>query len=157
LVTAGSALNPALTGIAGILTNTLGTGTVWMTPNGSPSNHKVYDGYYPIHGLGAGSTPVPAAFLSHMDLDFWSYLRGGQFSPGYQPKYVMGPFIFKQVKRRVYTLAEHRYLNQLGYLYATTFASATNLSTLGNVQNALLLNNNVAPFRSNYTFSVIYG
>ncbi len=139
----GTSLNPTFISVPSVLRNN----QVWMNSNGAPNNHKTYDGNQPVV-FPLAQSYSPPSFLSHLDFDRYSFYTGSQHSPGFQPLYVMGPSMYGNMKKRLYTNAELRYLNQLGYAYNPTFASATNLSG-GITTNSNLLTTNSPPYRSN--------
>lgn len=127
--------------------NPLRSSKIWMNNSGMPLNHPAYSGDF----VGYYATPpvpfAPQSLLSHLNDNYNSFTRMAQYSPGFQPNYVMGPGIAREQLKREWTNFELRTLSALGYLLSASFANSTSLSG-GAVTNAALLNNNVPPHRT---------
>lgn len=145
-------LNPSFISTPNFLANytsTLSANSVWMTNSGAPNNYKAYDGYWYMNvGQMSVWNLARGSFLSHLDRADMAVYRGGQHSPGFQPKYVMGPSILPNEQVRSWTIQEIRMFKTLGYNLNPTFASSTSLSTNNTISNSALLLNS-PPCRTN--------
>lgn len=124
-------------------TNPLRSNKVWMNNSGIPLNHPVYSGDYPLP-----APYSPMSLLSHMSDTLNSFTGMSQYSPGFQPNYVMGPGIAIEQLKRQWTNFEMRTLLTIGYHLDPVFGSSTSLSVNGVVTNLNLLNTNIPPQRS---------
>lgn len=130
-------------------TSTSSPNSVWMTNSGAPNNYKAYDGYWYMNvGQMSVWNLARGSFLSHLDRADMAVYRGGQHSPGFQPKYVMGPSILPNEQLRSWTIQEIRMFKTLGYNLNPAFASSTSLSTNNTISNSALLLNS-PPCRTN--------
>jgi hypothetical protein len=152
--TNGPLINNALANTQSLVTNMTNTNSidaVWLTNSAPPRNYKVYDGYWftntnPGHSQWLAS---PSSYLSHLDKGDLSLYRAGQYSPGYQPKYVMAHALAPMDKVREWSLQELRALSTMGYSFISTFANSSSLATNNVTSNSNLLSNNAPPCRIN--------
>jgi len=120
---------------------------IWMNNSGIPLNHPAYSGDFTTYVSIPQPPTSPGSLLSHLNDNANSFVAMSQYSPGFQPNYVMGPGIaFEQTKRQ-WTNFEMRALLTLGYHLDPVFASSTSL-TNGIVTNQNLLLNNIPPQRA---------
>lgn len=128
---AAPVINPMFVGMA----NALRQNDIWLYNSGIPVNQPVYsgslDGFYAVNS---------GSLLSHMNDNLLAFHGMSQFSPGFQPDYVMGPSIATEEMNRNWTLQEIRMLLAMGYSLEPGFAVSTSLN--GVDQNQVLLNNN---------------
>lgn len=116
---------------------------IWLYNNGAPFNQPMYSGENTIGAV----TIAPASLVTHLNFNLYSFGQMAQYSPGYQPAYVMGPFISQNELRRTWTLPELRVLMRLGYVLNPAFAASTSLN--GVETNLSLLATNTPPYRTN--------
>jgi hypothetical protein len=140
LVDATPQINPLIN----TFTNPLRSNDIWLKGNVAPDplNQPIYS------GNSYGYPPSSPSLISHMDFDFWSFAGMSQFAPGYQPRYVMGPYFNENELRTEWTIPEMRILLALGYHLNPIFASASTLNPPTDLNSAILISNSPA-FRSN--------
>ncbi|MGZ6415633.1 MAG: hypothetical protein ACXVDW_15725 [Bacteroidia bacterium] len=115
---------------------------IWLYNNAAPLNQPMYSGDF------YGNPVAAASLVSHLNFNFYSLDGMSQYSPGYQPKYVMGPFFDKNEMRRAWTLPEMRGLLALGYSLNPVFASTISLDAAGTETNNTLLTVNTPAYRT---------
>lgn len=140
--TSSIAINPAVN----TFTIPLRKSNIWLYNNGAPLNQPVYSGDYR-----SAYDPNPAPFspgslMSHLNDAYFSFLYRAQYSPGYQPGYVMAPSMDREMLKREWTLPELRVLNQFGYTFNYPFNSTQSVS---GVVTATTISNS-PPYRTNY-------
>ena len=135
-------INPAMLA----LSMPLRTSQIWLYNNGAPLNQPVYSGDQNAYGHPLSSTAVNHSYLSHMNDNFASFTYNAQYSPGYQPGYLMSPSGTWELEKREWTLPELRVLSQFGYSFNYPFNSS--FSNSGTVTSSVI--NNTPAFRNNY-------
>ncbi|MCX6272377.1 MAG: hypothetical protein NTU44_14420, partial [Bacteroidetes bacterium] len=137
-------INPSLDSINDIFRQNM----IWSTNLGIPMNDPIYSGSY------FSQTFYPLSALSHIADDEFSFLTMLQYSPGFRPKYVMGPFTSFQETKREYSLNELRYIKSMGYSFTNSFNHSTNINRQDT--NSWLVTQNHPPFRTNNSLPVSY-
>ena len=131
----GSLTAPVINAAINVAPNPLRSNDIWINNNGIPLNHPVYCGNLdPFYGIQSGS------LLSHLNDQILSFNSMTQFSPGFQPPYVMAPSITEELQKRTWSLAELRMLLLMTYTLNPSFSTAITIN--GTDQNGWLLNNN---------------
>jgi hypothetical protein len=135
-------VNPAVSG----QTNELRSNRIWLRNGPVSENHPIYSGT-----INPNFSPLAVgSLLSHLAGAPLSFTAMSQYAPGFQPNYVMGPYISTAQRKREWTLAELRLLLTLGYGLNPAFGAATalDMATLPQT-NASLLANNSPAYRTN--------
>ncbi|HEV7505226.1 MAG TPA: SdrD B-like domain-containing protein [Thermoanaerobaculia bacterium] len=140
-------LTPAVNPNVNSNPNPLRSSKVWMNNFGIPLNHPAYSGDFNGY-FSLPSTPYAVqSLLSHLNDNVYSFTRMSQFSPGFQPNYVMGPGIAQEQLKRQWTNFEMRALLTMGYSLDPAFAASGSL-TGGVATNQALLTANKPPQRT---------
>jgi hypothetical protein len=140
-------LPPSINPNVSAIPNALRSNKVWMNNSGIPLNHAAYSGDF----VGYKSTPeppfAPRSLMSHLNDNLGSFTGMTQYSPGFQPNYVMGAGIAREQLKREWTNFEMRTLLNIGYQLNPAFANSKSLSG-GAVLNQNLLTVNKPPHRT---------
>lgn len=139
----GATINPAMAPFQSL--SPLRSNTVWLNQQGAPDNQPVYSGVVdPTYEFFSGSV------VSHLNAAILSFTGMSQFSPGYQPDYVMAPSVTISQRKRQWTIPEIRTLVALGYSLDNTFATTGGLNPFDPLDlNGPIILNNTPAFRSN--------
>jgi hypothetical protein len=138
---------PSVNANVNLNSDPLRSNKVWMNNMGMPLNHPAYSGDFPFPSTVPAVPSSPTSLLSHLNDNYNSFIRMSQYSPGFQPNYVMGPAIAREQLKREWTNFEMRALLTIGYQLDPIFSTWTSLS-LGAVTNLNLLTVNIPPQRS---------
>jgi len=134
--------SPSINPSINFISTPLRTNEIWLNDQASPVNHPIYSGTLdPFYMVSSGS------LLSHLNHVILSFTGMAQFSPGFQPDYVMAPAFDKEELRRTWTLGELRALLTLGYALNPAFSASNSLNSVTN--NNTLLTANEPAYRSN--------
>lgn len=139
---------PAVNAAVNSNADPLRSNKIWMNSSGIPLNHPAYSGDFLNYYSTAVQPFAPESLLSHLNDNFNSFTGMAQFSPGFQPNYVMGPGIATEQLKRQWTNFELRALLTIGYQLNPAFAASTSLSLNNSTTNQNLLSNNIPPRRS---------
>ncbi len=138
----GTYLSPVLQ-INNSVNDPLRQNNIWLNSTGTPTNHPVYSG---CHENGWFLNSSSGSLLCHLNYSILSFHGMAQFSPGFQPRYVTGPYFSTEEMRREWTLAEWRALRTLGYTFTNNFLNSSSLNNIDLNSNLL---DNTPPFRAN--------